>query len=71
VLTPGPDFLPSPGDQLLLVGWPAARRALKTTLAVEAVMQYVVSGLLVPSSWVWRRLSRRTRAGRPVGAGTR
>jgi voltage-gated potassium channel len=71
VLTPGPDFLLSPGDQLLLVGWPAARRALETTLAVEAVMQYVVSGLLVPSSWVWRRLSRRTRAGRPVGAGTR
>jgi voltage-gated potassium channel len=59
VLTPGPDFRLAAGDQLLLVGWPSARRALETTLAVDAVREYVVSGLHMPSSWVWRRLSRR------------
>ncbi|MGZ4613695.1 MAG: potassium channel family protein [Kineosporiaceae bacterium] len=59
-LAPGLDFVLAPGDELLFTGWPAARRALATILAVDAVREYVVSGRRVPSSWIWRRLSRAT-----------
>jgi Trk K+ transport system NAD-binding subunit len=60
-LAPGGDFVLAPDDELLLAGWPAARRALGITLVVDAVLEYVVSGRRVPSSWIWRRLSRRPR----------
>jgi voltage-gated potassium channel len=60
-LAPGGDFVLASGDELLLAGWPAARRALGITLVVDAVLEYVVSGRRVPSSWIWRRLSRRPR----------
>ena len=56
-LAPGPDFVLARGDELLLVGWPAARRALATILALDAAREYVVSGRRVPSSWIWRKLS--------------
>jgi voltage-gated potassium channel len=55
-LAPDPDFVLAPGDELLLAGWPAARRALGITLLVDAVLEYVATGRRVPSSWVWRRL---------------
>jgi Trk K+ transport system NAD-binding subunit len=61
-LAPGPDFVLAPGDELLLAGWPAARRALDVTLVVDAVREYVVSGRRVPSGWLWRRLDQATRA---------
>jgi Trk K+ transport system NAD-binding subunit len=56
-LAPDPDFVLAPGDELLLAGWPAARRALEVTLIVDAVREYVVTGRRVPSSWLWRKLS--------------
>jgi voltage-gated potassium channel len=56
VLTPDDDFVLASGDQLLLAGWPSARRSLENTMVVSATMQYVVFGRDVPSSWVWRRL---------------
>lgn len=56
-VAPGPDTVLVPGDELLLVGWPSARRSLDTTLVVDAVREYVVTGRRVPSSWIWRRLS--------------
>jgi hypothetical protein len=56
-LAPDPDFVLAPGDELLLAGWPAARRALEVTLVVDAVREYVVTGRRVPSSWLWRKLS--------------
>ena len=59
-LAPGPDFVLAPGDEVLLAGWHAARRALGTILEVDAVREYVVSGRRVPTSWIWRRLSRAT-----------
>jgi hypothetical protein len=58
VLTPDDDFVLSPGDQLLLAGRPSARRSLETTLVMAATAEYVVSGRHVPSSWIWRRLTR-------------
>ena len=57
-LAPDDDFVLAPGDELLLAGWAAARRALDTVLHVDAVREYVVTGRRVPSSWVWRKLSR-------------
>ncbi len=62
VLMPGDDFAPASGDQVLFVGRPAARRALDTTVTLDSVLQYVVHGREVPTSWIWRRLTRR-RAG--------
>jgi Trk K+ transport system NAD-binding subunit len=56
---PDDDFVLAPGDELLLVGWPSARRLLDTTLVAEAAGEYVVHGRHVPSSWVWRTLNRR------------
>ena len=60
-LAPDADFVLQPGDELLLAGWPAARRALETTLVVDAVREYVTTGRRVPSSAVWRALSRTPR----------
>ncbi|WP_448612066.1 potassium channel family protein [Geodermatophilus sp. URMC 60] len=56
-LAPGPDVVLAPDDELLLVGWPAARRALEVTLVVDAVREYVVTGRRVPSSWLWRKVT--------------
>ncbi|SFK97814.1 potassium channel family protein [Geodermatophilus ruber] len=58
VLAPPDDFVLQPGDELLLAGRPAARRALETTLLVDGVLEYLVTGQRVPSSWIWRRLRR-------------
>ena len=58
VLTPGDDFILAPDDEVLLVGWPLARRALETTLVVDATREYVVFGRHVPAGWIWRRLTR-------------
>jgi hypothetical protein len=56
-LAPGSDFVLAPGDELLFAGWPAARRALGTTLQIDAAREYVVTGRRVPTSWIWRRLT--------------
>jgi voltage-gated potassium channel len=57
VLTPDDDLVLAPDDELLLCGRPAARRALDTTMVVDAAREYVVSGRHVPASWIWRHLS--------------
>jgi voltage-gated potassium channel len=59
-VAPGDDFALAAGDELLLVGWPSARRLLDSTLLIDATAEYVLHGRHVPSSWVWRTLSRRT-----------
>ena len=33
-----------------------SRRALDTVLLVPGLLEYVVTGRRVPSSWMWRRL---------------
>ena len=70
-LAPDPDFVLAPGDEVLLVGWPAARRALDTTLVVDAVREYVATGRRVPASWVWRKVTgvecQEERPQEPVG----
>jgi len=57
-LAPDADFLLAVDDEILLAGRPTARRSLEATLLFETVTEYVVSGRRVPSSWIWRRLSR-------------
>jgi voltage-gated potassium channel len=57
VLAPAADFAVAPNDEILLVGWPAARRALDTTLVVDAACEYVMTGRHVPSGWLWRRIA--------------
>ncbi len=56
-LAPGDDFVLEPGDELLLAGWAAARRALDTILLVDGVLEYIVTGRRAPSSWIWRKLA--------------
>jgi Trk K+ transport system NAD-binding subunit len=68
-LAPDDDFVLAAGDELLLAGWAAARRALGTVLFVDSVREYVVSGRRVPSSWIWRKLSRAEATGRRPDGG--
>jgi voltage-gated potassium channel len=58
-LTPSDDHQLADGDEILLAGDPLAQRELDTTLLVDGVLSYVVTGDYVPSSWVWRKLVRR------------
>lgn len=57
-LAPDTDFVLAVDDEILLAGRPTARRALDTTLLLDAVGEYVVVGGHVPSSWIWRQLKR-------------
>jgi voltage-gated potassium channel len=56
-LAPPADFVLAPEDELLMAGWPAARRALGTILELDAAREYVVTGRRVPTGWLWRRLT--------------
>ena len=58
-VAPDDEVVLAPDDELLLVGWPSARPLLDATLLVDATRGYVVHGRHVPSSWVWRKLTRR------------
>ena len=51
-----------PDDELLLVGAPAARRLLDSA-AHRRHPRVVLHGRHVPSSWIWRRITRRYRSG--------
>lgn len=56
---PGDDTTVRKGDELLLIGRLWAHRTLSQLLYDEAQIEYVATGNRVPSSWVWRKLSRR------------
>lgn len=74
VLAPGDEEMLERDDQLLLAGPGTERRALESTMLVDATAAYVLLGQRVPASWVWRRLSRQAPTPstaddpRPVGA---
>jgi voltage-gated potassium channel len=59
-LAPSDDFAVTLDDELLLVGEPAARRLLDSTLLIDATREYVLHNRHVPSSWIWRVLTRNT-----------
>jgi voltage-gated potassium channel len=64
VLTPDGATVLQAGDQLLVAGRPTSRRAMDTTLIVDPVCDYVVTGERQPVGAVWRALSARAQ-GRP------
>ena len=59
ILVPDEDFVLQSGDELLFAGDAAARRSLSTTTLLDATAEYVLFDRHIPSSWVWRRLTRK------------
>jgi hypothetical protein len=58
LLTPEGDLVLEPGDELLFAGRAAVHREVEATLFIDGVADYLVTGQRVPSSWIWRKLSR-------------
>ncbi|NMO52836.1 potassium channel protein [Actinoplanes sp. TBRC 11911] len=63
-LGPDGDVTLAPGDQILFAGEPSARRALLETMTDRTVSEYVLSGRVVPSGWLWQRMTGRRSAAR-------
>lgn len=57
-VAPEPELMLQRDDVLLLAAGDHERRTLSTTLAHPTTAVYVVEGKVVPSSWVWRKLTR-------------
>jgi Trk K+ transport system NAD-binding subunit len=62
IVTPGDDELLHPDDRLLLAGTGSARRSLDAVLGDEPTATFVIEGRVVPSGWLWRRLSGANRS---------
>jgi voltage-gated potassium channel len=58
VMAPDDDFALAAGDELLLLGRAAARRALDTTMVVDSAAEYLRTGRRVATGWLWRALQR-------------
>jgi len=61
VLTPDGDTVLAPDDELLFAGQGSERRELESTMVVDATGAYVLFDQQIPSSWIWRKLSRKNR----------
>ena len=55
---PPSELVLQPDDVLLLAAGTGPRRTLSTTLSHPSTAAYVIEGRAVPSSWVWRKLTR-------------
>ena len=60
VLTPDGDTVLAPDDELLFAGQGTERRELESTMVVDSTAAYVLFDQHIPSSWLWRKLDRRT-----------
>jgi voltage-gated potassium channel len=60
VLTPDGKTVLAPDDELLFAGHGSERRELESTLVVDSTGAYVLFDQHIPSSWVWRKLSRKS-----------
>ncbi|HEX3196298.1 MAG TPA: potassium transporter TrkA, partial [Propionibacteriaceae bacterium] len=60
VLTPDGATVLARDDELLFAGHGSERRELESTLVVDSTGAYVLFDQHIPSSWVWRKLSRKT-----------
>ncbi|MET0693503.1 MAG: NAD-binding protein [Propionibacteriaceae bacterium] len=58
-LTPAGDTVLAPDDELLFAGQGSERRELESTMVVDSTGAYVLFDQHIPSSWVWRKLSKR------------
>jgi hypothetical protein len=61
VLTPDGETVLAPDDELLFAGEGSERRELESTMVVDSTGAYVLFDQHIPSSWVWRKLSRKSR----------
>jgi hypothetical protein len=68
LLAPGGDLVLQQDDELLFAGRGAVHRAVETTLSVDGVADYLLTGHRVPHSWIWRKLSRSTPTPEPTAA---
>jgi voltage-gated potassium channel len=59
VLTPDGATVLARDDELLFAGHGSERRELESTLVVDSTGAYVLFDQHIPSSWVWRKLSRK------------
>jgi voltage-gated potassium channel Kch len=66
VMAPEDDVVLHTDDQLLIAGRTRARSSLDLTLTEEATAAYVLEDRFAPSSWVWRRIARRSSRRRDV-----
>ena len=61
ILTPDGETILNPDDELLFAGHGSERRELEGTLEVDSTGAYVLFDQQIPSSWIWRKLSRKNR----------
>jgi voltage-gated potassium channel len=59
ILTPDDQTALARDDELLFAGQGSERRELESTLVIESSGAYVLFDQHIPSSWVWRKLSRK------------
>jgi voltage-gated potassium channel len=59
LLLPDEHFVARHGDELLFAGDASALRSLSTTALLDATAEYVLYDRHIPSSWVWRRFTRK------------
>ena len=67
VLTPDGETVLARNDELLFAGHGSERRELESTLVVDSTGAYVLFDEHIPSSWVWRKLSRKKPTPSTVG----
>jgi voltage-gated potassium channel len=60
LLTPDDEMVLAPNDELLFAGHGSERRELESTMVVDSTAAYVLFDQHIPSSWVWRKLSRKS-----------
>ncbi|WP_375431812.1 potassium channel family protein [uncultured Friedmanniella sp.] len=65
-LLPDGDTVLAPEDELLFAGQSSERRELESTLVVDSTAAYVLFDQHLPSSWLWRKLSRTAVAAPPA-----
>jgi Trk K+ transport system NAD-binding subunit len=59
VLAPDGETVLARDDELLFAGHGSERRELESTLVVDSTAAYVLFDQHIPSSWIWRKLSRK------------
>ncbi|MFZ1285803.1 MAG: NAD-binding protein [Candidatus Phosphoribacter sp.] len=64
-VTPTRDFELAPGDRILLAGRTVALGELTATLYYDSTVEYLATGVNIPSTWVWRVLTARRRRASP------
>ncbi len=58
LLAPEDDLVLAQDDELLFAGRGPAQRAVSTTMVVDGIADYLLTGHRMPRSWIWRKLAR-------------